>query len=109
MRPIFDKKIETLAHHLYGNPRLETKVVDGVDFREWKSPEGTHAIIYAYSGTTVYIANDEDAFHACLGVRQQAQPGLAGNRSLSTVREQSTMNHTQIFGFIRPPGLRTLI
>ncbi len=109
MRPLFDKKIETLAHHLYGNPRLETKVIDGVDFREWKSPEGTHAIIYAYSGTTVYIANDEDALRACLGVRQQAQAGLAGNKSLSEVRDQLDIKDPSVFGFISPAGLKALI
>jgi len=109
MRPIFDKKIETLAHHLYGNPQLETKVIGGVDFGEWKSPEATRKIIYAYSGTAVYIGNDEDALRACLGVRQGAQAGLAGNKSLSEVRDQLDVKDPSVFGFISPAGLKALI
>lgn len=109
MRPVLERRIEEFARRTYGQPQLNHKVIDGVDFTAWTSPDGTRRIVSAFVGTLAFIGNDEAPVRACIAVQRGARPSLAGNRVLSEMRDRVGGNTAPLFGFASGSGLKSFV
>jgi len=106
MRPVLERRIEEFARQKYGQPRLEHKVVDGVDYAEWIAPEGNRRIVSAFVGTVAYVGSDEEPVRACISVHRGARPSLASNRLLNKIRDRAD---APLFGFASGSGLKSFV
>lgn len=109
MRPLLERRIEEFARHRYGQPRWEHKVIDGVDFTEWISPDGRRQIVSAFVGTVAYVGSEEAPVRACIAVRRGARISLAGNRLLREMRDRVAINNASLFGFASSAGLKSFV
>jgi hypothetical protein len=109
MRPVLERRIEEFARRTYGEPQFSHKVIEGVDFTEWTSPDGTRRIVSAFVGTLAFIGNDEAPVRACIAVQRGARPSLAGNRLLNEMRDRVGGSTAPLFGFASGSGLRSFV
>jgi hypothetical protein len=109
MQPVLERKIEAFARRTYGQPKLNHKVIEGVDFMEWTSPDGTRQIVSAFVGTLAFIGNDEAPVRACIAVQRGARPSLAGNKLLNEMRERVGGSTAPLFGFASGSGLKSFV
>jgi len=106
MRPALERRIEEFARREYGQPGLERKAIDGVEFMEWSSPDGTRRIVAAFVATLAIIGNDEQPVRACMAVRRGTRPSLAGSKLLNEMRTNPGLKDAPLFGFATGAGLK---
>lgn len=109
MRPVIERRIEEFARRHYGQPKLEHKLVDGVDFAEWSSVDGSRRIVLAFVDSVAYIGSDELPVRACIAVRNGTQPSLATNGFFTEQRDAASADRAPLFAFIPSSGLRAFL
>lgn len=100
IRPAVEKAVKKLAELTYGKPVLRTTTIDGVNFIEWISPEGSRQIVTAIQGSLVIIGNTERAVQSCLTVSQGHGPSLTADAELNRVRSELGGATALSFGYV---------
>lgn len=103
IRPVIDNAVKKLAELTYGKPQLRTTNIDGVEFNEWVSPDGSRQIVVAVAGSLVIIGNTRKAVQTCLAVSQGRTASLKDDAELSRMRFELRANDALAFGYV-PPG-----
>lgn len=103
IRPVIDRAVKKLAELTYGKPVLRSTNIDGVDFNEWVSPDGSRQIVAVVSGSLVIIGNTRQAVQNCLAVKLGRGAGLKDDAELSRMRFELRGNDALTFGYV-PPG-----
>ncbi|HWN12116.1 MAG TPA: hypothetical protein VNO50_22995 [Pyrinomonadaceae bacterium] len=103
IRPVIDNAARKLAEITYGKPELRSTNIDGFDFSEWVSPDGTRQIVVVVVGSLVIIGNTRRAVQSCLAVKQRGAPSLKDDAELSRIRFELRGNDALTFGYV-PPG-----
>ncbi len=103
IRPVVDNAARKLAELTYGKADLRSTNIDGLDFNEWVSPDGTRQIVVVVAGSLVVIGNTRRAVQSCLAVRQGRAPSLKEDAELSRIRFELRGNDALTFGYV-PPG-----
>jgi hypothetical protein len=108
-RTAVEKRIGDFARRAYGEPRIEQKEVDGAKFITWIAPVGERRIVAAVMGSVAILGNDEAAVQACLAVRRNERPSLAGNPQVEEMRGRVGGNDALAFGYISPEGTARIL
>jgi hypothetical protein len=108
-RAAVEKRIGEFARRAYGEPRIEQKEVDGAKFITWIAPVGERRIVAAVMGSVAILGNDEAAVQACLAVRRNERPSLAGNPQVEEMRGRVGGNEALAFGYISPEGAARIL
>jgi hypothetical protein len=103
IRPTFEGALKTLAEKTYGRPTLRRINLDGVEFTEWISPEGSRQIVGTIVGSLVIVGNGERPVQNCLAVFFGRRPGLKDDPELSRMRRQLGSENASTFGYV-PSG-----
>lgn len=103
IRPAVDNAARRLAELTYGKPVLRSTNIDGVDFDEWVSPDGSRQIVVVVAGSLVIIGNTRQAVQSCLAVTQGRVASLKDDAELNRMRFELRGNEALTFGYV-PPG-----
>jgi hypothetical protein len=103
IRPLFERSLKTLAEKTYARPTSRRTTLDGVEFIEWVSPEGSRQIVGTIVGSLVIVGNSERAVQNCLAVSFGRRPALKDDPELSRMRRDLYGEHALTFGYV-PPG-----
>ncbi len=108
MRAPVERWIDRFAQHVYRQPQILSKTINGVEMREWISTEG-RGIVLSINGSVAVVGNDEQAVLNSVAVQQGKHSSLAGNREIAFARGRLGANSAPLFGFVSPGGLGQLI
>lgn len=100
IRPAVEKAVKKLAELTYGKPVLRTTTIDGVNFIEWISPEGSRQIVTAIQGSIAFVGNTQRAVQTCLAVSRGLQPSLKADAELNRVRSELGATTALSFGYV---------
>ena len=100
IRPAVEQALEKLAQLTYGKPVPRKTTVDGVEYLEWTSPEGSRQIVATIAGSIVIVGNTHKAVQQCLAVRQGRLPSLKADQELARVRNQLGAGPALSFGYV---------
>lgn len=103
IKPEFEKALKQLAEKTYGRPTQRQFSLNGVEFIEWKAPEGSRQIVGAIVGSLVIIGNSERAVQNCAEVALGRRPKLKDDPELNRMRVQLGGGDALAFGYV-PPG-----
>lgn len=103
IRAPFEQALKALAEKTYGQPIPRRITLDGIEFIEWRAPEGSRQIIGAIIGSLVIIGNSEQAVQNCVAVSLGRRKSLKDDPELGRVRLQLGNQHALAFGYV-PPG-----
>jgi hypothetical protein len=108
-REAVEKRVGDFARRAYGQPQVERKKVDELEFVTWRAPLGERRIVATVTGSVAILGNDEAAVRACLAVRRGERPSLAGNVQLEDMRSRVQGNDAIAFGYVSPVGAARLL
>ncbi|HEX8843537.1 MAG TPA: hypothetical protein VF791_02785 [Pyrinomonadaceae bacterium] len=108
-RYAIEKRVGDFARRAYREPRVEQKEMDGVHFTRWLSPDGSHRIIAAVTGSVAIVGNDESAVGACLAVRRNERPSMKDNPRLAEMRGRVGGKDALAFAYVSPEGSTRLL
>jgi hypothetical protein len=109
IRPTFEETIKTLAEKTYGNPTSRRVTLEGVEYSEWISPEGTRQIVGAVVGSLVVIGTSEHVVQDCLAASQGRRPSLKNDPELRSMRLQIEKGRSLTFGYVPPANSAKLL
>jgi hypothetical protein len=108
-RSAVENRVGDFARRAYGEPRVEQKEIDGAKFTTWIAPDNERRIVAAVMGSVAVIGNDEGAVQACLAVRRNERPSLAGNPQVEEMRGRVGGKDALAFGYVSPDGAARLL
>jgi hypothetical protein len=108
-RAAVEKLVGDFARKAYGNPAVKYEEKDGLKFITWTAPEAGRSIVAVVESSVAVIGNDEDAVRACLAVRHNQRPSLAGNPQLEEMRRRVGGGEAVAFGYVSPAGAGHLL
>ncbi len=96
-----EKMVGDFARRSFGEPSVERKEVDGVQYVVWSTAAGAprKRLVAAVYESVAVVGNDEAAVRACIEVRRGARPSIAGNGELDDVRARLGAGTALAFGF----------
>jgi hypothetical protein len=103
IRAPFEQALKALAEKTYGQPIPRRVTLEGIEFIEWRAPEGSRQIIGTIIGSLVIIGNSEHAVQNCVAVSLGRRKSLKDDPELGRVRLQLGEQHALTFGYV-PPG-----
>jgi hypothetical protein len=103
IKPEFEKALKQLAEKTYGRPTQRQFSLNGVEFTEWKAPEGTRQIVGSVVGSLVIVGNSERAVQNCAEVALGRRPKLKDDPELGRMRLQLGGGDALAFGYV-PSG-----
>ncbi len=103
VKPQFQQSLRALAEKTYGRPIQRQFTLNGVEFTEWSSPEGSRQIVGAVVGSLVIIGNTERAVQDCAEVALGRRPKLKDDPELNRMRLELGRDDALAFGYV-PPG-----
>jgi len=103
IKPTFEEALKMLAEKTYGRPTSRRVMIDGVEYIEWISPEGSRQIVGTVVGSLVVIGTSEQVVQNCLGVALGRRPSLKDDPELHAMRLQLGSRHALTLGYV-PPG-----
>ena len=103
IRPLFEEFLKSFAEKLYGRPSLQKITIDGVEFIEWLSPDGSRRMVGTVAGSLLIIGTSEAVVKTCLAVSQGRRSALKDDAELNRVRKQLGKDNALTFGYV-PPG-----
>ena len=108
-RAAVEKRVGDFARRVYGEPRVETREVEGIRFTTWSAPGSERHIVAAVETSLAVIGNDEAAVQACLAVRRGERPSLSGNLQMEEMRRRVDSGGALAFGYVSPVGTARLL
>lgn len=109
MRPALERHIETFARRLYQNPIFLRKTVEGVEFQQWTSADGTHQIVFAFLNTAVIVGNDERSVLRVIQTRSGQIASLGNTNELADAKAKTRAAQSAVFGFVSQAGVKSLL
>jgi hypothetical protein len=106
---VVEKRVGDFARRAYGEPVIERKEVGGIELKTWRAPDGERRIVAAVLESVAVIGNDEQSVLACLAVRRNERPSLAGSQQLEMMRQRLDGTTGLAFGYVSPPGAAKLL
>jgi len=103
IRPLFEQSLKALAEKTYGRPTSRRTALDGVEFIEWISPDGSRQIVGAIVGSLVVVGNTERSVQNCVAVSSGRKPPLTADPELKRMRDELDGGRALTFGYV-PPG-----
>ena len=100
VRPPIERVLQDLATNAYGSPQPQRSSVDGVQYVEWKNPNGTRELVATFFGSVVIVGNSRRAVDTCLKVVRRRAPSLKENPDLNRTRVQHDSSTALAFGFV---------
>jgi len=100
IRTTFEQAIKDLAHATYHNPTLRRTLINGVEFVEWRSKEGSRQIVTAVVGSLLVVGNSEAAVQQVLDSAGRRKPSLIDDPNLHRLRRQYGGNELLTFGYV---------
>ena len=108
-RSAIEKRVGDFARRAYGEPRVERKTIDDVEFTTWVAPDGERRIVTALMEGMAVIGTDEDSVRACLAAKRGERPSLAGNGTLADMRRRVGGEDAAAFGYVSAAGTSKLL
>jgi hypothetical protein len=108
-RSAVENRVGDFARRVYESPRVEQKEVDGAKFTTWIAPDDERRIVAAVMGSVAIIGNDEETVLACLAVRRNERPSLAGSPQVEEMRRRVSGSDALAFGYVSPDGAARLL
>lgn len=109
IRPLFEQSLKTLAEKTYAAPTSRRTMLDGVEFVEWISPDGSRQIVGTIVGSLVIVGNSEHAVQNCLAVTFGRRPALKNDPELTRMRRELDGEHALTFGYVPPANSARLL
>jgi hypothetical protein len=100
IKALFEEILRELAEKTYGRPTSRRVTVDGVEYTEWISPEGSRQIVGVVVGSLVIIGTSEQVAQNCLAVYQGRRASLRDDAELQTMRHQLQKGRNLTFGYV---------
>jgi hypothetical protein len=100
IRTAVEQAIKDLAQATYDKPALRRTLVNGVEFVEWRSQEGSRQIVAAIVGSLVVIGNSEAAVQQVLDSAGQRSPSLKDDANLERLRREFSGKQSLTFGYV---------
>lgn len=96
-----EKMAGDFARRSFGEPSVERKEIDGVQYVVWSAPAGgaRKRLVAAVYESVAVVGNDEGAVRACVEVRRGARPAIAGKEELEDARSHLGAGTALAFGF----------
>ncbi len=96
----FEEALKTLAAKTYENPTLRRVTVDGIEYSEWLSQDGSRQIVGVVVGSLALIGTSEHVVQDCLAVSQGRQPSLKDDAELQGMRRRLDQGRGLTFGYV---------
>lgn len=100
IRPPFEQALKTLAEKTYVRPTSRRITLDGAEFSEWISPDGSRQLVGAVVGSLIIVGNSEHSVRNCLAVSSGRRPALKDDSELREMRLQLDAAHALTFGYV---------
>jgi hypothetical protein len=100
IRTTVEQAIKDLALATYDNPTLRRTVINGVEFVEWRSKEGSRQIITAVVGSLVVVGNSEGVVQQVLDSARRRKPSLIDDPNLHRLRREYAGDELLTFGYV---------
>jgi hypothetical protein len=98
-KPVMVETVKRLAQFAYGASSCVGPTGDGDRF-ECSSPGSDRKLLGAIAGTTVILANSDNALKSCLDVRSGARPSIATDGEFQKMRSSVAAENALGFGYI---------
>lgn len=108
-RAAVQKLVGDFARRAYHEPEVREETKDGLKLTTWTAPGGERRLVAATEGSVAVVGNDEEAVRACLAVRHNQRPALAGNAQMEEMRRRMDSAHAVAFGYVSPLGAGRLL
>jgi hypothetical protein len=92
--------LQGIAETAYGNPSFRRIRVDGLEFNEWRSADGSRQIVASFSGSLIIIGNTTRAVQKCLDVARGRQSNLKADAQIHWARAQVGADTALTFGYV---------
>ena len=109
MRGAVEARIEQMARDDFGNPTFVRKQINGFELDEWQSEDGTRKIVFAFTGTTVLVGNDENALVHSIECGTGSRPALQNQTEVAQTRQATDSARAASFGFVTQAGVKSLL
>lgn len=100
IRAPVERALQRLAETTYGNPSFRRVSVDGLEFNEWSSADGSRQLVASFSGSLIIIGNTTRAVQKCLDVKRRRQSNLKADPTIHWARGQVAGNTALTFGYV---------
>ena len=100
IRSTFELALKKLAELTYDKPALRRTVINGVEFVEWRSQEGSRQIVSAIVGSLVVVGNSEAAVQQVLDSASGRSPNLKDDKNLHRLRREFAASQSLTFGYV---------
>ncbi len=100
IRPVVEESLKQLAEMTYGKSTNRQITIDGVEFMEWVSPDGSRQIVATIVGGLVIVGNSEQAVRSCLAVSLRRGSSLKEDPGLARMRVQLAADRALTFGYV---------
>lgn len=100
IRPPFEQGLRNLAEKAYSRPTSRRITIDGLEYIEWVSPDGSRQIVGTIAGSLIIIGNSERAVQNCVAASQRQRPSLKDDAELRQMRLQLDEAHALTFGYV---------
>lgn len=100
IRAPVERALQRLAETTYGNPKYRRVSVDGLEFSEWRSPDGSRQLVASFSGSLIVIGNTTRAVQKCLDVARRRDSSLKSDAQIHWVRAQVAADNALTFGYV---------